>query len=456
MATVRNIGPAASQVKPPHSLEAEREVLSAVLVDPDAFETLLAALSATDFYFERHQALFLAMEVLHKRGTALDVVTLQQVLKDRNQYEKIGGARAIGELLDRAGTVSNLEHYIAEVRRKSLRRKVLDAGRAIEVGALSEYDDSEIDASIEAFERVKAERQQFLKPTEDWRSATLANLIAINPDADPPKVVSSGVDELDFYLPGGGYEGGNLIVIIGPPKTGKTTYALGTLTRRCCERGGRVLYCALSDAGLRRLNRKLLCGVSGVPDRAIKQRNLVDNQWSHIISAADKIAEWKLHIERNPDPRAIVSRAKQLAREEGGLQLVVVDYLQRTKSGAKEMWQDMAAATGVLQDGAVDLDIPFVVLSQPTTEARRTGKKIKASDTKGGGTAEEDGDLVMLLEKGTTDPSAAGLHILVGRDVEPRSWHAEAGVVEGKSVAACGWRWNYRSMQLEDSGRGTP
>jgi replicative DNA helicase len=188
--------------------------------------------------------------------------------------------------------------------------------------------------------------------------------------------------------------------------------------------------------------------VSGVPERGVKRGDLTSEQSANWIWAAEKVSKWKLHVERNPDPRAIVARAKALSAE-GDLALVVVDYLQRTKTGAREMWQDMAAATGTLQDGAVDLDIPFVVLSQPTTEARRSGKAIKASDTKGGGTAEEDGDLVLLLAKGVHDPGAAGLAILAGRDVEPKVWHAESCVVDGKSVAACGWRWNYRSMRLE-------
>ena len=210
-----------------------------------------------------------------------------------------------------------------------------------------------------------------------------------------------------------------------------------------------MLYCALSDAGVVRLNRKLLCGVSGVPERAVKRRDMTDRQHSQWIAAADKIAGWKLHIERIKSAKGIVERAKTLARN-GDLVLVVVDYLQRTSNGKRELWQDIGESTGVLQDGANDLGIPFLVLSQPTTTARREGKAIKASDTKGGGTAEEDGDLVMLLHKGQRDAKKAGLSILAGRDVEPRVWHAEDGVVSGNSVYACGWRWDYSSMRLEE------
>lgn len=449
MATIRNLPPASGPgIAPPHSLEAEREVLAAVFIDPtgDSVGMLCERLRAEDFHFERHQVLFGVLKSMHERRVAIDLVTVRQALQDGGQFEKIGGSRTLGELLDRSGTVTNLPHYIATVREKATRRRVLEAAQAVEAAVHSSFD-GELDAALARLERAKAERVAFQKPVESWFDATEANAAAVY-DAPRPPVVSSGIPDLDQHLPAGGFEGGNLIVVIGPPKTGKTTYALGTLTRQACEEGKRVLYCALSDAGLRRLNRKMISGVSGVPERGIKRGDLTSEQSANWIWAAEKVAQWKLHVERNPDPRAIVARAKALSAE-GDLALVVVDYLQRTKTGAREMWQDMAAATGTLQDGAVDLDIPFVVLSQPTTEARRTGKAIKASDTKGGGTAEEDGDLVMLLAKGVHDPSAAGLSILAGRDVEPRVWHAESGVVDGKSVAACGWRWNYRTMRLE-------
>ncbi len=444
----RDTGPApgAPGLKPPHSLDAEREVLSAVFIDPSAMDKL-SGLRPDEFYFERHQGIFTVLADLHSDGRALDLVTVQQALKDRGLYEKVGGARTLGELLERGGTAQNIEHYRRIVQEKAALRRVSDAVADVGTAVHSNFDGA-VDGALERLEIAKQQRRSLLSPVESWAAATLANAASVERDAAPQVVVSTGLAELDRYLPAGGYEGGNLIVIIGPPKTGKTTYALGTLTRNCCEQGRRVLYSALSDAGLRRLNRKMMCGVSGVPDKAVKRRDLSDRQYAEWVTAADHISEWKLHIERNPDPRAIVSRAKVLAAE-GDLALVVVDYLQRTKTGAREMWQDMAAATGIFQDGAVDLDIPFVVLSQPTTEARRTGKKIRASDTKGGGTSEEDGDLVILLQKGRNDPGAAGLEILAGRDVEPYTWHAESAIIDGKSVSACGWRWNYRTMRLE-------
>lgn len=433
-------------IKPPHSLEAEREVLSAVLVDASVIEAMTKGLVAEDFYGQGHQLIFAALVDMYAQAVPIDTVMLRHVLQERGQYEQIGGARGLGELMDRAGTVKNIDAYIAIVREKASRRRLLEASRAVQDAAHSTYDGA-LEAALERLDRAKQDRAELLAPAESWKWATAVNMASTDRDAPAPLVVSSGIDALDEHLPAGGFEGGNLIVVIAPPKVGKTTYALGNVARRACEANKRVLYCALSDAGVVRLNRKLLCGVAKVPERAIKRRDLTDTQHSALAWASDKIEGWRLHIERIKAAKAIVDRATSLQRLHGDLVLVVVDYLQRTSNGKREMWQDIGESTGVLQDGAVDLGIPFLVLSQPTTTARREGKAIKASDTKGGGTAEEDGDLVMLLHKGQRDPKAAGLSILAARDAEPRVWHAEAGV---DSVYACGWRWDYSSMRLEE------
>lgn len=120
---------------PPHSLEAEREVLAAALVDPDVLEDL-SELRPAAFYFERHQILARCMLQLAEAGTAVDPVTLQQRLKDAGVYERVGGARAIGELLDRAGTCANIEHYCAIVKRMHAARAIIDCARDIEVAGL--------------------------------------------------------------------------------------------------------------------------------------------------------------------------------------------------------------------------------------------------------------------------------------------------------------------------------
>lgn len=442
-------------VELPHSIEAEREVLAAALVDPSAVEYVVA-MPDWAWYAERHRIIALAMGELKARGVPVDPVTLQQALRDLGQYQRVGEARAIGELLDRAGTIANVEHYVAIVRDKALRRRIVEAARDVEAACSSGYD-AEFESALMRLRERQAERVEMSRPVESWASASAANVLAVDPEAAPRRIVPTGIEELDGYLPAGGLEGGNLCVLIAPPGTGKTLFALGNVVRTNCEAEPRrrVLYVALADAGVRRLNLRMLAGLSGVPERAAKRRDMTPYQHSAWAHAADELARWPLRVERLRSADEIAARARSLAAREG-LDLVVVDYVQRVRNGHRDGFRDIEHTTSTLQDLAVELDVPVLAISQPSTEARRSGKAIKAADAKGAGAIEEDADLVLLLQRGKkrADGSIpAGLEVLKGRDVEPRLWSAEE-VRDPKAPhaaplhEACGWTWDMRAMRM--------
>lgn len=127
--------------KPPHSLDAEREVLAAAFCDAAAMTVIGSILAPQDFYSDRHRLVFEGFVSLRERGVAIDPVTLAQALKDRGTWERIGGVSALGNLLDRSGTVANLGHYCAIVRDKARLRRVIEAAKRIEVSAHEDMDD---------------------------------------------------------------------------------------------------------------------------------------------------------------------------------------------------------------------------------------------------------------------------------------------------------------------------
>lgn len=432
-------------IKPPHSLEAEQECLASAFISVSAMDTLASKLTPAVLYFERHQRIYRAMLALHERSVAIDIVTVSQELRDHGTYDAAGGGRAISELLDRAGTVTNLGHYIGIVLEKATRRRIQLAAQQLDV-AVHSYTDGELEAAILEVEEAKQHRIETLAPTESWSIATLENVAALADDAPPRRVVSSGLGPLDDHLPAGGFEGGWLVVAIAPPKVGKTSYAFGNVTRPVLEKGGSVLYAALSDAGVRRLNLKMLCAVSGVPDRAIKRRDLTSAQHEMWSAAADTITSWKLRVERLRSARDIALCAHTMARRIG-LDLVVVDYIQRVRNGEREGHQDIAVTMSTLQDLAGDLQIPVLALSQPSLDSRRNKKTITASDAKGSGTIEEDADLLLSLLRGKD--GAGGIAVLPSREAHEHVWPAEDQTVGGRLISASGWRWDKRTMRLE-------
>lgn len=130
---------------PPHSLEAERECLASVLGDERTLVVLRRLLEPGDWYSSRHAEIFAAMLHLADRGTPVDTVTLRQALIDRGTWQHVGEMRALGEIIEHAGTIGNVEHYADIVRRKAAARALIDAARSIEVAGHQGADD-ELDA----------------------------------------------------------------------------------------------------------------------------------------------------------------------------------------------------------------------------------------------------------------------------------------------------------------------
>ena len=130
-----------SRITPPVAIEAEREVLSALLVaSPETMAELIESMTPELFFVERHRLVFAAAVALHQRGSSVDPVTMGQQLKDAGDYDRVGGARAIGEILDRQGSVANARHYLAILAEKARLRRLLDHAHRIETACLQDVD----------------------------------------------------------------------------------------------------------------------------------------------------------------------------------------------------------------------------------------------------------------------------------------------------------------------------
>jgi len=451
----------------PHSLEAEREVLSAVFVETTVatLDMIAAELQDGDWFFERHKYIYQGMMGLREKKIPVDPVTLQQALIDRGTYQLAGGARAIGELLDRAGTIANVKHYIAIVKQKAVLRRFYEVAQKIEVAALGDVAD--IETFVKEAETTWAgairERER-LNTGPDWGDATVINVDEL--DKPPSNVwsVPTGLDPFDNYLPLRGLEPGWLVVAMCGPGAGKTSFALGNVTRATCEKGGGVVYFS-AEMGQSRLNQRMIAGVSGVSSRAVKRRGTPEgptqDQYTAWMNGGIQIAEWPLEVYRTGPVDSMVSRLRAIrdrgvGRHRVPLRLAIVDYIQRVKNGHKNGFDDIAHTMHQLQDAAseTDLNIPILALSQPSTDARRTKKKTTGADAKGSGAIEEDCDLFIVINRGMVDRDAVGFEIVKGRDVDPYEWHAE-DVMEKGTVKwhACGWRWDKKHMRFV---AGTP
>lgn len=245
-------------ITPPVATEAEREVLSALLVaSPETMAGLLESMSAELFFVARHRLIFAALAGLHQRGSSVDPVTLAQQLKDLGDYDRVGGARAIGELLDRQGSVANARHYLAILAEKARLRRLIDHAHRIETACHQDVDD--VSALVE-------------RVTSDWSQT----LDAIRPDT--PQLQLSTIGEIQhrdqvswlsapppeaasLLLEGGArpfLRDGRVGLLVAPGGTGKS-FALVQLavavatggrwlgTYQCARKGRVLLACGEED-----------------------------------------------------------------------------------------------------------------------------------------------------------------------------------------------------------------
>lgn len=388
-------------VKPPHSLEAEREVLSAVLVDPEAMDTLSETLKAEDFYFERHQLLFQALMDLHERATAIDVVTLQQALKDRGQYDKVGGARAIGELLDRAGTVSNLEHYCNIVRSKSVLRRMVDAARAIETAGLQDVADVEEfldDAEKSVFAVLEDRANTNLRPIKEVVNAALEQIqAAFDAEGD---VTGVGTGFRDWDKLTHGLQRGDLIILAARPAMGKTSFALNAAVNAATKFAASVAIFSL-EMPAEQLAQRLLSCEARIDLGNLRGGHVQEDEWPRLVQASDELAKTKIFLDDLPgaSPTQVRAKCRRLKRREG-LDLIIIDYLQLMNAGHKmgSREQEISYISRSLKSLAKELSCPVIALSQLNRSLEsRTDKRPMMSDLRESGAIEQDADMICFI-----------------------------------------------------------
>ncbi|MCC6625671.1 MAG: replicative DNA helicase [Deltaproteobacteria bacterium] len=386
---------------PPHSLEAEREVLAAVLVDPNAMDAVSETLQADDFYFERHQLIFEALAELHEHNTAIDPVTLQQALKDRGNYDKIGGARAIGELLDRAGTVANIEHYCAIVRQKAVLRRMVDAARAIEVAGYADVAD--VDEFLDEAERsvfavLEDRASQNLRPIGEVVSAAIDQITAAF-DAEGD-ITGIGTGFRDWDRMTHGLQRGDLVIVAARPAMGKTSFVLNVAVNAALKHEASVAVFSL-EMPSEQLAQRLLAAEARIDLSRLRGGYIDEDGWPRLNEAADRVARVKMYLDDTPGitPTQIRAKCRRLKRREG-LDLVIIDYLQLMGAGMKHgsREQEISYISRSLKGLAKDLSAPVIALSQLNRSLEsRTDKRPLMSDLRESGAIEQDADMICFI-----------------------------------------------------------
>jgi len=389
---------------PPQSIEAERSILCAMLLDVDAVEKALELLGEEphDFYREAHRRIYAAIVALTDRAERPDLVTLTEELSRRGQLESVGGVEALSSLFEYAATSANVDQHLRLVKEKGILRRLIRAARDIAADAYGGRDLAEdiLDrAEARIFEIGEERTSSGFTAVKDLVTPNVHKIEELAKRQEHVTGCPTGFTDLDDKT--AGLQASDLIVIAGRPGMGKTSFALN-VAENAALIGRRVGVFSL-EMSRDQLVQRLLCSLARVDLSRLRRGYLSDRDWKGLSMAAGRLYEAPIYIDETAGLSVLDIRARaRRLKAEHGLDLLVIDYLQLMHGGgrAENRVQEVSAMTRSLKGLAKELDIPIVVLSQlsraPESSERRS-KIPQLSDLRESGAIEQDADIVLFI-----------------------------------------------------------
>ena len=425
----------------PHAVEAEREVLSSVLVDPASMDTVLEIVTGQAFYLDRHGLVFEAMKRLYERAGTVDIVTLGQELKDSGTWHKAGGAATLADLAARAGSTSHLEHYCRIVRSKAMIREMIEAAQAIVSGGFGDISDVQEfldDAERRVFAVLEEREQTSLRHVSDVVRSTIEQISKAFDSDQHLTGIGTGFRDLDGITHG--LQGGDLIIVAARPAMGKTAFCLNLASNAALKHGASVAVFSL-EMPAEQLATRLLAAEARIDVSRLRSGFLGEDDWPKLMRAADELSQARIHMDDAPGatPSAIRAKCRRLKRKYG-LDLVIVDYLQLMQTGerSRSREQEISQISRSLKGLAKDLGAPVIALSQLNRGLEsRTDKRPLMSDLRESGAIEQDADLIAFIyrdevyKKDLEDSERGVTELIVAKHrngptgvVKLKFWHA--------------------------------
>ena len=389
------------QKLPPHSIEAEESILSAILLDNSTLLDVLEILAPDHFYRTSHQKIFSAISELFAKSEPVDLVTLTSMLRDRNELEEIGGAAYLARIVDTVPSAINVQHYARIVRDKSALRRLI--AKANEITQHCYEDGGDLDQVLDFAEGAVFEI------SEDKHQAAfhpISKIIESNIDALEERQgnkalvtgVPTGFTQLDHTT--SGLQGSDMIIIAARPSMGKTALALN-IARNAAVDGNVPVAIFSLEMSKESLSERLLCAEARVDSGRLRGGFLNPEDWNHITEAASALSEAPIYIDDSPDISATSIRTKsRRLKMDKDLGLIIIDYLQlmRGRSGTERRDLEISEISRSLKLLAKELNVPVVALSQLNRKLEeRSDKRPQLSDLRESGALEQDADVVAFI-----------------------------------------------------------
>jgi replicative DNA helicase len=389
---------------PPHDIDAEESVNGSLLIDGKAIYDIAVLLKAEDFYSEQNRWIYDACLSLYKRNEAINQITVAQELDRQAKLEKCGGGAYLSHLISVVPTSLDIEHYARIVYRLSIMRQLIFAADKIaEIGYKADPDvTAALSKAEETLFQLRHERGSldFIHIKNALDKYFEGMLSPEDKDYEQIPNITSGLTGLDDLL--GGFQRSDMIIIAGRPSMGKTSLALNIARNAGVEQGACVAFFSLEMAQ-DSLVQRLLSTETGVQSRRIRLgQQKTEEEERRIMDAQGILSQAPIYIDDSPMLRVFEmrSKARRLHYERGGIDLIIVDYLQLMQGDARgeNRVQEISYITRSLKALARELNVPLIAVSQLSRAVEwRASHRPQLSDLRESGSIEQDADIVIFI-----------------------------------------------------------
>ena len=385
----------------PHSREAEQSVIGAMIMSRDAIVEASEIITGNDFYQQQFGAVFEAMVELHDEGKAVDLVTLQERLREKNLPPEISDMEYMRDILSSTITSVNVKYYAEIVAEKSMLRKLIKTTEEISnvcyLGQEKTQDILEV-TEKKIFDLIQNRGSGDFVPIRQVVLNAIEKIEKASRNQGSVTGIPTGFIDLDYKT--SGFQPSDLILVAARPSMGKTAFVLNIAQYMAFHDNVTVAVFSLEMSKEQLVNR-LLALESKVDSQNIRTGNLEDEEWAKLIEGANVIGNSNLIIDDKPGISISELRSKcRKYKMEHNLGIIFIDYLQlMTGSGRSESrQQEISEISRSLKALARELNVPVVALSQLSHAVeQRPDHRPMLSDLRESGAIEQDADVVMFI-----------------------------------------------------------
>ena len=391
----------------PQSIDIEKVVLGALMIDKDAFTVVSEIIKPETFYEARHQKIYEAVQSLNLQEKPVDIMTVTEELRHKGTLEDVGGPAYVVELSSQVASSAHIEYHAHILAQKFLARQLIQFASMIETDAFDEtvdVDDLMQKAEGALFEiSQKNMLQDYVQIDTIVDQAHQLLLQASNREGGLTGV-PSGFRKLDDIT--AGWQPSDLVIIAGRPAMGKTSFALSIAKNVAIDYRKPIAFFSLEMNNVQLVNR-LISNVCSIPGNKILNGQLTPDEWERFDSNIRKMQGAPIYVDDTPGLSIfeLRTKARRLVREHG-IELLMIDYLQLMNANGMRFnsrQEEVSTISRSLKGLAKELNIPVLALSQLSRAVEQRdgpeGKRPQLSDLRESGAIEQDADMVLFVHR---------------------------------------------------------